>query len=642
VTPERWRAVREHLKQLMELDDDERDRRLEDIGDAALRSELRSLLRDDGPADPQTLQEGARIGRYVIERRIGAGGMGEVFAATDLHLRRTVALKLLPARWVADPERVVRFRREARTISALNHPNILTIHDEGRCRGGLYIVTELVDGMSVSEKLLDGALDLRLAVDVGAQAARALSAAHDKGILHRDVKPSNIMLRHDGVVKLLDFGIAKLHELPEGSNFTTVMNETASGIAIGTFRYMSPEQARGERLDARSDLFSLGLVLYEMASGRSPYDEATNTDLLLAVAGGRTRHLARGIDHRLRAIVGRALRPDRRDRYDSARDMQKALEALERALAREGAAADASSGGRLAWRSTTAATRGALAAVVLATATGASVMLQVGDGDAPAPADTSVDEPASATTSSAGGGGVELQWRAIPGNQAAAQPWAVIFERGCVLRDLACDQDEVPRHTVHLTRPYALTSTEITMGQYQAFLRAVGQEARPAPTPATGPDHPVVGVTWPEAAAYCEWAGGRLPTEAEWEYAARSGSRELIYSWGTRSAFAFANFRGAEDGFAALAPVGQFPASTFGLHDMMGNAWEWVADWYGAYSAGTHTNPAGPATGDRRVLRGGSWTNPYENGRLSDRGRNAPEVRLAGYGFRCARTVRQD
>jgi len=216
------------------------------------------------------LKPGHSITHYRIVSLLGAGGMGEVYLAEDTRLGRRVALKLLPAAFTSDMERVRRFRREARAASALNHPNIVTVHDIGEDQAGHFITLELVEGRTLREVISDGP-DVCAIVPLGSQIAKALSVAHNAGITHRDLKPENIMVRDDGYLKVLDFGLALLSPVRGSLSQAETEMATRAGIILGTVRYMSPEQARGERAGHSSDIFSLGLILYEMAAGRHAF-----------------------------------------------------------------------------------------------------------------------------------------------------------------------------------------------------------------------------------------------------------------------------------------------------------------------------------------------------------------------------------
>ena len=216
------------------------------------------------------LQAGARLGPYEILGPLGAGGMGEVYKATDTRLRRSVALKVLPATHATDPDRLRRFEQEALAAAALNHPNLLAVYDIGTSGPGTYLVSELLEGQTLREYLLHGPLPVRKALDYAIQIANGLAAAHEKGIVHRDLKPENIFLTRDGRAKILDFGLAKLHRTldpDEQAVGATVSGLTDPGVVLGTVGYMSPEQVQAGHVDARSDLFSFGSVLHEMLTG---------------------------------------------------------------------------------------------------------------------------------------------------------------------------------------------------------------------------------------------------------------------------------------------------------------------------------------------------------------------------------------
>jgi TolB-like protein/tetratricopeptide (TPR) repeat protein len=283
------------------------------------------------------LAAGARLGPYEIQCAIGAGGMGEVYKARDTRLDRSVAVKVLPAGVASDPDRRRRFEHEARAVAALNHANICTLHDIGREGDTDFLVMELLEGRTLKERLQGRPLPTQEIVDLGLQLADALEAAHAKGILHRDIKPANVFITTRGTAKLLDFGLAKLAlEPPErGSEAPTAAAEwmTGAGVALGTVGYMSPEQVRGEGLDARTDLFSLGVVLYEMATGRAPFQGATSGAVLgeiLYKAPTPPARLNPGMPTELERIVNRLLEKDRALRFQSAADLGVDLRRLRR------------------------------------------------------------------------------------------------------------------------------------------------------------------------------------------------------------------------------------------------------------------------------------------------------------------------
>jgi non-specific serine/threonine protein kinase len=284
------------------------------------------------------------IGRYEICSHIGAGGMGEVYLANDPKLDRKVALKILPAEMVgakseSSNDRVRRFVQEAKAASALNHPNILTIYEIDEIDSEHFIATEFVDGYTLRDRIRMGPLNASDALDIGIQIASALNATHTVGIIHRDIKPDNIMLRHDGIVKVLDFGLAKLTPERQSQNETDSMAptqhffKTEVGVVMGTAQYMSPEQARGFEVDARTDIWSLGCVLYEMIAAQQPFHAATTVDVMSGILSREPAsllpHLPEG-PREYDRIVLRALRKDREERYQTIKDLLTDLKDLKR------------------------------------------------------------------------------------------------------------------------------------------------------------------------------------------------------------------------------------------------------------------------------------------------------------------------
>src|ERR1700674_5288994 len=281
------------------------------------------------------LAAGVRLGPYEILAPLGAGGMGEVYRARDTRLGREVAVKVLPGSFVGDPERLRRFEQEARAASALNHPNILTVHDFGTHEGAPYLVSELLVGESLRERLDQGALAPRKAIEIALQIARGLSAAHDRGIVHRDLKPENLFLCRDGRVKILDFGLARLQPAaPSASAMAaepTLTRHTELGVVLGTAGYMSPEQVRGQPADARSDLFAFGAILYEMLSGQRAFPGATAADVMTAVLTREPPELLTvqpQLSPALERLVRHCLEKQPEERARSAHDLAFDLESL--------------------------------------------------------------------------------------------------------------------------------------------------------------------------------------------------------------------------------------------------------------------------------------------------------------------------
>ena len=279
------------------------------------------------------------IGHYKISESIGTGGMGEVYVATDITAGRKAALKLLPLRFTGDAERLKRFQQEAHAVVGLNHPNILTVYEIGKDHSTNYIASELIEGETLRQHLTRGRMELVEAVDVATQVASALVAAHNAGIVHRDIKPENIMLRPDGYVKVLDFGIAKLAEQEVPVNMprdeALLLVETNLGSILGTVRYMSPEQACGGQVDERTDIWTLGVVLYEMVTGHAPFTGDTPRDVMSSILEKEPAPLTSYNPHapaELQQIIGKTLRKDREQRYQSARELLQALKDLRHKL----------------------------------------------------------------------------------------------------------------------------------------------------------------------------------------------------------------------------------------------------------------------------------------------------------------------
>ena len=356
---ERWREVDAVFQAAIEHDPAERAGFLDQVcaGDPSLRSEVEALIKSydeagsfiEAPvfeAAPELVaspQVGSLVGRalgpYKIIGVLGAGGMGEVYLAKDSRLGRKVALKLLPDYFIEDEQRLRRFQQEARAASALNHPNIITIFEIGKSGSLHFLATEYIQGETIRQRLSISSISVGEALDVAIQAASALDAAHKAGILHRDIKPENVMLRPDGYVKVLDFGLAKLTErdaIPDNSNAPTAVKvDTNPGTLLGTVNYMSPEQARGLDLDPRTDIFSLGVLLYEMIAGRAPFEGKSKGDVIALILAKEPPPLARysnEVPDTLQWIVTKALAKDKEQRYQTAREMMVDLRRLSQKL----------------------------------------------------------------------------------------------------------------------------------------------------------------------------------------------------------------------------------------------------------------------------------------------------------------------
>ena len=344
MTPERWQKIRDVLEQALELEPEKRARFLDLTcsSDNSLRNEVQSFLSADGkaasgflespPLRSSLLTPGTKLGDHEIVSQIGAGGMGVVYQARDLRLGRSVAIKVLCEHLSADANRLRRFEQEAQSAAALNHPNILAVHQLGVYEGAPYLVSELLEGETLREELKRGRLGQSQAVELGEQIADGLSAAHQRGVIHRDLKPENLYVTKEGRAKILDFGLAKLLE-EEKERLSTMGSQTHPGTIAGTVGYTSPEQVRGEKLDARTDLFSFGVVLYEMATGERPFGGDTSGVIFEAILNRQPVPPARlnaRVTPEFERIITKALEKDREVRYQGAAEIRADLKRLKR------------------------------------------------------------------------------------------------------------------------------------------------------------------------------------------------------------------------------------------------------------------------------------------------------------------------
>src|SRR5437870_2270126 len=354
--PERWQQIDQLFHLALDKAPDKRALFLAEAcaGDEVLRNDIEELISSHEQADEfiespasdlaaellakgqSGLKYGEKIGPYEIQSVLGLGGMGEVYRATDTRLSRRVALKLLPPKFTFDPERVRRFEQEARAASALNHPNIVTIHEIGHFNNARFIVTEFVEGQTLRQLMNEKPFTLNEALNVAIQVAGALRSAHAAGIVHRDVKPENIMLGADGYVKILDFGLAKLTETQTSDSDleTDTLLQSNPGLVMGTVHYMSPEQARGKGVDSRTDIWSLGVVLYELLAGHVPFSGETPSHVMVSLMEDELPALPSNtnVPAELDRVVVKALRKNKKERYQTARELLDDLKGLKREL----------------------------------------------------------------------------------------------------------------------------------------------------------------------------------------------------------------------------------------------------------------------------------------------------------------------
>jgi serine/threonine-protein kinase len=546
-------------------------------------------------------------GRYRIEAQLGQGGMSTVFQAADPNLHRTVAVKLIHSHLSSDPEFVRRFEQEAAAVAQLRHPNIIQVYDFDHDDDLYYMILEHVPGETLHARLHNlndtgQVLSPTETVRIMSTICDAVAYAHQRGMIHRDLKPANVMLNTSEQPILMDFGVAKM---------LGGTHHTATGDVIGTVSYMAPEQARGERPDERADIYSLGVMLFELVTGRRPFEADSAVSIMM-------KHLMEPVPDILQiksdaprsliTVIERALAKSPADRYQTAADMATAIRAA------------------LKMESPTDARQ--------YTAPAAS------PAAAPRPASEGVTEvaqaarPAKAPRSPlryavAGVAGILavatlilLATSSQPGTPALPPAEGMLrIDGGVYLVGLdASDGEHAPLQQTILPE-FWIDRYEVTNEQYAEFVSATSRSAPVGWSGGSYPEsqaqHPVQGVAWLDAAAFCEWASKRLPTEAEWEVAAR-GPENHLYPWGN-------NERAVELPRSASYPVGSQAAnrSRYGAFDMAGNVWEWVGETYA------------PVPEDHRVLRGGAY------GFLKDmayrlEGDPNQGTMIATAGFRCA------
>ncbi len=572
------------------------------------------------------------IGRYQVVGELGRGNFGVVYSAVDSGLNRAVAIKALldPG---ADMAELV---REGRILAGLNHPNIVSVLDAFLWEGRLMIVMEKVAGETLWKWMRnDPAPGLLERVLILEQIADALGHAHRAKVQHRDLKPGNVMVTPEGVAKVLDFGIAKRRDVNGGT-------VDKSSALRGTLSYMAPEQLTLGISGFASDVFAFGVVAYELLSGRHPFPGTTEYLIQNGIVNSAPAALASvvsGLPAPVIQVIEKCLEKAPERRYAMLTEVEvelrrtvfplKQVEA--RRLAAEGLAA-LKRGRERAEKLLEAAEkfdRGCKELLQLQEWLGGAPMTAPLHADpppvvaAPRPALISVPSPAVTIAD------LEVRTNPKDGLRYVRIP-AGTFRMGCSPGDdTNCQDNEKPVREVRISKAFWMGQTAVTVGAYRRFAAATGK-AMPSLTH-SGDSLPMTAVNWAEAQGYCEWAGMRLPTEAEWEYAARAGTTGARYAELENVAW----YRDNSD--HKPHPVGQKTPNGFKLYDMLGNVWEWTADWYeGTYTGSSPViDPTGPSTGERRVLRGGSWYSYASGVRASVRNVVHPAYRNDNIGFRC-------
>lgn len=612
------------------------------------------------------------LGKYQLVRPLGQGGMAEVWLAKHLGFDEDRVIKVLLD---PKPHLEASLRAEAKLLRQLQHPNIVRVEDVDSTEDGKpFLSMEWIQGQDLDKRTKGSRVPWEDAVRVGIAVCAALEYAHSRGVIHRDIKPQNILIQEGtNAVKLIDFGIAKVREDAEVS--ATGMLTVPTGIFIGTAEYASPEQAEGmsgAKLDGRTDIYSVGLVLYRLIAGTLPFSgEGARAVLIQRLlqdprplrSAAQDRRVPAGVE----AIVMKALAREREQRFASAAEMRAALE---KALAPQQKPAPPAPSPNPAPdppphrpERRTAALAG-LAVVAL----GVTLAAWQPWRQQPSLPEPKTEAKDVAQSPEPPPGPVAGDKKQNP-KDSAWYAWipSGTFALGCSDGDNECDDDERPRRAVTISKAFRIGQTDVTVAQWKkvrggapawsAEWTVAGKSRDYNPGWKDG-TQPVIGVTWDEAAGYCREIGGRLPTAAEWEYAARAGSKAARYGELDRIAWYGNNSGRSRLNTTALVPsdsnwdpyqarlrdngngphaVAGLSPNAWGLHDTLGNVWEWVADWYDPKhpTNGDAIDPKGPATGKEREVRGGSWLNFPRFLRASYRYRLGPSDRSDFIGFRC-------
>lgn len=594
------------------------------------------------------------LGSYIVLERLGEGGMGEVFKARHRHLNNLVALKLIHKDRMDNSQAIKRFQREIHAAARLHHPNIILAYDADQIDSRHFLTMEYVEGIDLHKLVKDkGPLPIEQACDYIRQAALGLQHAFDKGMVHRDIKPHNLLLAKTGTIKILDMGLARVIR-PDGEEASS-STLTREGSVMGTLDYIAPEQAMDSHTaDIRADLYSLGCTFYFLLTGKVPFPGGDALAKLMKhkleepVPVEKLRiDLPPGLASVLRKLM--AKQPEQR--FQTPAELAAVL-ASGTAASSPGAALHRAARRRWLVR-TTAVT------LILFSLLGLVGFLLIRGSDATTRAGKTIPESdpgppplAVAPFDEKQAKEHQRRWaeylkvKVVEANSIGMK-LAVIppgkFAMGSPDNETGRLAHEGPQHEVELTQPFSIGVYEVTLGQYRAFIKDSGQtnDGTWAKSGLTD-EHPVAWVTWSDAEAFCQWLSKKegkkyaLPTEAQWEYSCRAGSparfrfgdddtRLVDYGWSKENSGGKTN------------AVGQKKANAWGLHDMHGNVWEWCSDWYKAdhYKERPKKDPSGPSMGTNRVLRGGCWLDAPSLLRSAYRlGSYPPTLRTGTFGFR--------
>jgi formylglycine-generating enzyme required for sulfatase activity/tRNA A-37 threonylcarbamoyl transferase component Bud32 len=608
---------------------------------------------------------------YLIQSELGRGGMAVVYLALDNKFDTNVAIKLLNKEYVHNDNFRKRFLAEAKNMFRMSHPNIIKVTDLIDDGNTVAFVMEYIEGETLKEYL--GRKDKLGDAEIKSlitQMLDALGYVHEQKLVHRDIKPANFMIAPNGKVKLMDFGIAKNTDASIAEH-----TQTGTGVQMGTPMYMSPEQiAETKSVTAQSDIYSLGVVLWQMVIGRKPYDMTTlsNFQLQLKIVNEPLENTNTIWDR----FIRKATAKDIALRYSNAAEFKKCLlgDSVKNNLENEATFIENDAKRQIPptqnsnskevplsisnitaqTQNNTASKAGIktkMAKLLLYFMAASGVVFLVKDFTS---SDKDVDESPKASPLS---GELAIEWADIP---------AGTFTMGSPQSEDGRGENEM-QHDVTLDG-FKMSKYEITIGQFAAFVKSEGyitdaekqgssnvwdgsykekvgvnwrMDEKGVTRSESDFKHPVLHLSWNDAKAFADWAGAKLPTEAQWEYACRAGT-QMPFNTGRCLTTNEANYNGnypyndCNSGMYKdkVMPVGIYAPNTWGLFDMHGNVWEWCTDWYGDYLASERTNPQGPSTGSGRVMRGGSWLSSAQLNRSASRSFNAPDARYNTTGFR--------
>lgn len=649
---------------------------------------------------------GRQLGQYEIVAVLGVGGMASVYRARQTSVARDVAIKVIRADLASQGDFVQRFQREAKTVASLDHPHILKVFDYGKQDDLLYLVMEIKTGGSLGDLIERGPLSTPDVERMLQQIAQALDYAHKRSIVHRDLKPHNVLLDEQGNAILTDFGIAKL--LADGGKMTQ------TGATMGTPTYMSPEQWTTRPVDSRADIYSLGIMLYEMLSGFPPYKAETASQYmymhLLEPPPSVRKHRAE-LPAEIEALINKAIAKEPDDRYQTATALYQAFHTVTGGPTTHSSALDPSATIKLSSPTTSdtsqkgmnntnpsastrrynpadgemgqvvqqaeAVTKPKSPPIIIAGIVGVVVVIvglvvalaSKGGGNVTPTAVTAITNGTAEGTPVTGISTNPPGDSTIPDlnhtHTDAKGVAQVGVPKGCFKMgsdpksDDNADVNEQPMHDVCIAKAFWIDTTEVTNAAFQKFvddggykkkeywtdegwtwLQTSGFTGPEARNESTDPNQPRVGINWYEASAYALWRGGRLPTEAEWEYTAR-GQKGSIYPWGN-------NYQNGQAQINETRSSGKVPKATIlvksfqtdkswiGAYDLVGNVSEWAADWYDEkyYTQMVKDDPTGPASGSKRVIRGGSWKDSPSLSRPAVRASADPTKRASDVGVR--------